>query len=261
MTEPAQGESGPSPFPPVQDVSPGAPLAWLMRGALDLRACPASSLFYGAVFAVMGWALLWVFRHAYAYTSALATGFLLLGPFLSIGLYDVSRRRERGEPCALRPTLSAWRPALGAIGVFAIILTVIMLVWARASLVIFALFFTSEMPTLEGFLGQVVRFQNLEFLLVYFGAGALFAALVFAISVVSIPMMMDRGTDAVVAAITSVRALSANPGAMAVWAGLIVLLTAVGFATAYFGLVVTVPLMGHATWHAYRELVGPGPSD
>jgi uncharacterized membrane protein len=130
-----------------------------------------------------------------------------------------------------------------------------MLVWARASLVTFALFFSTGMPTLKGFIGQVVSVEHLDFLFTYFAVGALFAAIVFAVSVVSVPMMLDRGTDTIVAALTSVRALFANLAPLTFWAVLIVVLIGAGFATFFLGLVVAVPVIGHATWHAYRDLV------
>jgi uncharacterized membrane protein len=203
----------------------------------------------------MGWLIAFTFRHAYEYVSALVTGFFLVGPFLATGLYALSRRRERGEAPRLAPTLAAWAPDAGAIGVFALVLTVILLVWARASLVVFALFYTSEMPSVAGFLGQVLSPDHLEFLFAYFCVGGAFAVLVFAISVVAVPLMLDRGTDGVTAVLASLRAFGANPAAMLVWGLVIVAVIGAGFALFFTGLVVAVPLIGHATWHAYRALV------
>ena len=111
--------------------------------------------------------------------------------------------------------------------------------------------------TVHGFLGQIFSLDNLEFLVAYACVGGFFALLVFAISVVSVPMMLDRGTDGVVAVLTSARAFAANLPAMIVWAVTIVVVVAAGFALLFVGLVVAVPLIGHATWHAYRALVEP----
>lgn len=249
-----------SPFPPIRRVTLGAPLRWLAAGARDFRQAPLPGLFYGACFALMGWLVWLVFRHAYEYTSALTAGFLLVGPFLCTGLYDASRRLQRGETVTLAPTLSAWRSNLGAFSLFALMLTIVMLIWARASLVTFALFFSSGMPTLSNFLARVVSPEHWDFVLTYFAVGGLFASIVFAISVVSVPMMLDRGTDSVVAALTSVRALFENFGPLLLWALLIVVVIGLGFATLFVGLMVAAPIIGHATWHAYRDLVGPQPT-
>ncbi len=244
-----------SSLPPIRTVAADAPFRWLASGWRDFRAHPFLSAFYGACFAAMGFLIYFVFERAYQYVSMLVTGFFLVGPFLAIGLYDLSRRREQGKPARLAPTLDAWRPNVGAVGIFALVLGVILLVWARASLVVFALFFTYELPDMHGFLEQVLSFKHVEFLLAYFCVGGFFATLVFAISVVSVPMMLDRNVDGIVAALTSLRAFAANVPAMVVWGLVIVVLTAAGFATGFVGLAVTVPIIGHATWHAYRELV------
>jgi uncharacterized membrane protein len=245
-----------SPFPPVRRIDGGAPLRWLAAGWRDLRAAPAASLFYGAAFAVMGWLIYLIFRHAHEYTSALTAGFLLLGPFLCTGLYDISRRLAAGQPVKLADTMTAWRANLGAFSLFALILTIVMLVWARASLVTFALFFSSGMPSLSGFLRRVASPEHWDFVLTYFAVGGVFATIVFALSVVSVPLMLARGTDTVVAAITSVRALTTNPVPLLLWAALIVLLVGAGFATFFLGLLLAVPVVGHATWHAYVDIVG-----
>ena len=262
MTEPdaientAGDTTARSPFPSVREVALLAPFEWLALGWSDLRRAPGPSLCYGIAFALMGWLIHVVFEQMVELTAALTAGFLLVGPFLATGLYDISRRLQNGNPVALRDTLTAWRANLGAFSLFALGLTVIALVWARASLVTFALFFSSGMPTLKNFFGQVISFEHIDFVLTYFAVGSLFAAIAFAVSVVSVPMMLDRGTDTVVAALTSVRALFTNPGPLLLWAACIVLIVGLGFATLFVGLVVAVPLIGHATWHAYQALVG-----
>ena len=255
---PADEQAGAGlPFPTIRNVGFGAPFQWIDRGFSDLKACPVASLFYGFCFTAMGLLVTFVFEHAYQYTSAVTTGFLLLAPFFAMGLYELSRRRELGQACALAPTLTVWRRNAGNIAVFAAVLTVIFLIWARASLVVFAIFYTREMPNLSGFLGQVLSMENLEFLLVYFGVGFVFALLVFAVSVVSIPLMLDRNQDAVTSMLASIRALAENPMPLLVWAALIVGLTLLGFMSFHIGLAVLMPVVGHATWHAYRDLVEP----
>lgn len=244
-------------IPKLRRVHVAAALVWLGRGAQDMQACPIASLFYGFCFAAMGLSVSAVFEHAYQYTSALTSGFLLLGPFFAMGLYELSRRREKGEGCRFASSLTVWRRNASNIGVFALVLTVVFLVWARASLVMFALFYTNEMPNLSGFLNQVIKLENIEFVAVYIGVGLIFAALVFAISVVAIPMMLDRRADAITSMFTSVAVVAANPAAMLVWAFLIVALTLIGFLTFHIGLIFLMPMIGHGTWHAYRALVEP----
>lgn len=245
------------PFPKPRDVDPRAPLRWIRQGFSDLMSCPIPSLFYGFCFAGMGLLVTLVFEHAYEYTMAVTSGFLLLGPLLAMGLYEISRRRELGHDCALAPSLVVWRRNAGNLGIFAVVLGVVFLVWARASLIMFALFYTSEVPNLTGFLSQLLKMENLEFLAVYFGVGLIFATIVFAVSVVSIPLMLDRNQDAITSMLASIGTLFRNPGPLMIWAVLIVALTAIGFATFHLGLVLLMPVIGHATWHAYRDLVEP----
>jgi uncharacterized membrane protein len=244
-----------SAFPDVREITFGQPLTWLANGWRDFLAHPLQSAFYGACFALMGWLIAFTFRNAYQYVSALVTGFFLVGPFFAIGLYDLSRRRQRGEPPRLGVTLDAWRSNVGAIGMFALVLGVILLVWARASLVVFALFYTHEMPSVEGFLAQMFSLDNLEFLVAYFCVGGFFAVLVFAISVVSVPMMMDRDTDGIVAVLASLKAFGSNLPAMLLWGLIIATVIGAGFALWFVGLVVAVPVIGHGAWHAYRDIV------
>lgn len=244
-------------FPVIRRIEPGAIFGWLRAGWLDVRRAGLVSLFYGACFAVAGWLLQLVFAKAYALFAGLTTGFLLLGPFLAMGLYDLSRRIELGSSPELRPSLSAWRSNLANVGLFAALLVIVLLVWARASIVIFALFFTGALPTFADVVRTVLTFEQPVFAFVYFAVGGFFAALIFAISVIAVPLMLDRKTDAVTSAIASVIACGRNPGPMLLWAGCIVFLVGVGFATLFVGLIVTMPLIGHATWHAYREVIAP----
>jgi len=249
------------PFPAVRSGLPlSAPFDWLRRGAEDLKAGGFASLFYGICFALGGFLLFMAFRHAVQLVTAVTAGFMLLGPFLALGLYELSRRRETGEALSLPATLTVWKRNFGCFGIYSLILIVIYLVWARASLVIFALFYQGGMPTLGSFMTQILKFDNIEFLLAYLAVGGIFAMLVFAVSVVSIPMMLERNKDTITAMIASFLALVRNLPMMLVWGALIVLLTVIGIATAFLGLIITMPLVGHATWHAYRALIEPPPS-
>ncbi len=244
-----------SPFPPIRRVGALKAFVWLQLGWRDMRAAPQASLFYGLCFAGMGFVLKIVLANAPQYLSALSCGFLLLGPLLSLGLYDISRRLEN-EKSGMLGSLFSMRGRWSNIGILALVLAVIMLVWARASLVVFALFYNKGMPTMQGFLSQLFSFSNLEFIAVYCCVGFIFASVVFAISWVSIPLMLDRDTDAITAMIISTVALFVNVPVTIVWALTIVGLVVIGFSTWNLGLIVAMPLVGHATWHAYREVVG-----
>jgi uncharacterized membrane protein len=230
-------------------------LVWLQLGWKDFCASPKVSLFYGVCFATMGLILTKILANVPQYLSAMSCGFLLLGPLLSLGLYDISRRLEQ-EKSRMLVTLFSMRGRWSNIGILALVLAVIMLVWARASLVVFALFYNKGMPTMQGFLSQLFSLSNLEFLAVYSCIGFVFASIVFAISWVSIPLMLDRDTDAITAMIISTVSLFINVPATIVWALMIVGFVVLGFLTWNLGLIIAMPVVGHATWHAYREIVG-----
>ena len=239
----------------IRKVPLGAPLGWVRQGAADLRATGARGLAYGIVFAAMGLALEHIYATHWQLTMALTAGFFLTGPFVLSGLYELSRQRELGQPPSLPASAICWRAHSSAFGFFAVLLPILMVFWARTSVVVFALFSTSGLPSVQDVLSQIFSTDNLEFLIVWTLVGLVFAAAAFSISVVSVPMMLDRRTDAITAMFNSVRALYANPAAMLVWAALIVALIGASLALAFVPLAITAPLIGHATWHAYRDLV------
>ena len=249
--------AGASALPAPRPVPALAPLGWLAAGWQDFRQSGYRAAFYGLVFACMGWAIAFVYETQWQLTMGLTAGFFLLGPFVCAGIHELSRQRERGEPPDLLRSLSCWRRAPGAIGFFAAMLTFLMIVWARVSVVLFALSSTTEFPTMRGMLAQIASASNVEFLALWGAVGFVFASLVFAISLVSMPMMLDRGSDTMIAVFASARALAANPAAAYVWAASIVLLIGASLVFWLGLLVVTAPLVGHATWHAYRALVPP----
>ncbi|MDB5928440.1 MAG: integral rane protein, partial [Polaromonas sp.] len=206
----------------------GAPFGWLAAGWRDLAAHPGIGLFYGACFWLMAFTLGAVFRAKPEYTLTIASGCLLVGPFLAMGLYETSRRRERGLTPALGESLTCWDAHIRSMGMLVLVLVVLELLWGRASLVVFAVFFNTGMPSTTGVINAVFNPGNLEFIAVYLAVGGLFAALVFSTAVVSIPMILDRDTDAVTAAITSIRVVLSHPGAMLLWGLLLTALTGLG---------------------------------
>jgi uncharacterized membrane protein len=229
---------------------------WLAAGWSDMVACPGISLFYGALFWLMAYVLGAVFFSRPEYTMSIASGCLLLGPFLALGLYEVSRRREQSLQPHLLSSLLCWRSHVRSMGMLVLVLIVLELLWGRASLVVFAVFFNTGMPSTTGVLQAIFNPENWEFVVAYMVVGAAFATLVFALSVVSIPMILDRDTDAISAAITSVEVVFHNTGVILLWGAIIAVLVGVALVVpGSAGLIVVGPLLGHASWHAYRGAV------
>jgi uncharacterized membrane protein len=240
-------------------VSTEQPWAWLAQGWQDLCRAPSVSLAYGIMFSLAGLTLtaaIWLID-AFYLVLPLAAGFLLMGPILSVGLYEVSRRLAAGEAVSLGEALTAWRKNEVQIALLGLALVLFLMAWMLLAMIIFALFFSDRLPNPDNFISEVFfSVESIPFLIVGTGVGAVLAALVFAISAISIPMLLDRDVDVLTAVVTSLTAVRRNLGVMAVWAGLIVLFIGAGLVTAYLGLIVTLPLVGHAAWHAYKDVVG-----
>ncbi len=242
--------------PPIRlrELGFGAPLQWLAAGWRDFLRAPLIGLFYGGCFMVMGWALLKVFEHAPAYTLALSAGFLLMGPFLCLGLYRTSQRLERGEKPDFGDSLLAWDTRTGQLAIFGFVLLVLEMLWGRATLVVFAVSFDG-MPDFKGSLLALLDPENLPFIVAWAAVGAVFAGLIYAISVVSIPMILHRQTDAITAGLTSLRLVLTQTAVMLWWGALIAALVTVAMLPWFAGLLVVGPVIGHASWHAYRAAV------
>ena len=172
-----------------------------------------------------------------------------VAPVLALGLYSISRQLERGMTPSLSVCIRDLRHTFGTAMVFALALLVLFLVWARAGSMVHVFFPMRPQPHWS---------ELLAFFAIGSAVGSIFALLTFVFSAFSLPMICDREADAVTAIVTSVNAVLRNKAAMAVWALLIVTLTAIGFATALIGLAVVIPVLGHATWHAYKETIDAG---
>ncbi len=232
-----------------------APFSWLARGGQDLLKHPGIALFYGLCFWGMAQVLALVFQHKPEYTLSMVSGCLLVGPFLAMGLYEVSRKREQGEVPDMASSLMCWDQHIGSMAMLVLVLMVLELLWGRASLVVFAVFFNTGMPSTTGAIEAVFNPQNIEFLLVYLAVGGVFAALVYGLSVVSIPMILDRDTDAVSAVLTSMRVVFAHPAVLLLWGLLLSVLVLAALWPWALGIIVVGPWLGHASWHAYRGCV------
>ena len=256
--------AGPAPYVPPPSQAPPKeivnlhlrdPFRWLLLGWRDLLAAKGISIFYGVCFWTMALVLGAVFRNNPEYVMTIASGCLLVGPFLAMGLYEVSRRREQGIKPELGASLICWDSHLGSMGLLVLVMTVLELLWGRASLVVFAVFFNTGMPSTVGVIQAIFNPDNWQFLVVYLVVGGVFAGLVFAVTVVAIPMILDRDTDAISAAITSLQVVFANTAVMVLWGLLITALVFAALLPWGLGLLVIGPWLGHASWHAYRGSV------
>jgi uncharacterized membrane protein len=231
---------------PCRTLDMAAPLRWLRLGWVDMKRAPRLSLTYG--FALMLVSVLialftWRFGTMALYIG-LATGFVFVGPVLAVGLYSISRQLGQGLQPVLGHCLREGTQHIKELLVLGVMLLVVLLVWARAAAMVHVFFPVIAEPGLR---------ELLPFLGIGSAVGAIFALIVFAASAFSLPFILDRKVDAITATVSSFNAVLRNKKPMALWAALIGLSVAIGFATAFVGLIVLLPLIGHATWHAYEE--------
>lgn len=261
MSSDLMDQAGPAALPPrVRPVATDRPWAWLTAGWRDLQAARSVSLAYGAAVTLAGWVLaLLLFEAGTPWAVLPATaGFFLVAPLLAAGLYEVSRLRQEGREPTLGDALGAFRRNGGQLAFMGVVLLLIHLVWVRVAGLLFALFFgIGFSPSLADLpLAMLRSGELLPFLVIGTGFGFLLATAAFAASAVSIPMLVDRPDITAPEAVTvSIQAVLENWRAMALWAGLIVLFTGLALVPFFLGLVVAMPLIGHATWHAYRDMV------
>lgn len=239
----------------IQTLQMASPWRWLRAGWQDLWSHPGIAFFYGVCFCGMAWALRLVFYNNPEYTLSAISGCLLVGPFLALGLYDVSLRKERGEVTTLRNSLFCWRSHVPTMGMLVMVMIVLELLWGRASLVVFAVFFNTGLPSTASVLEAVFNPQNWEFVAAYVFVGGFFAGLVFASMMVAIPMILHRDTDAITACVTSLRVFVTQTGPCVVWALVIFFSVMLALWLWGLGLLLIGPWLGFASWHAYRDAV------
>jgi uncharacterized membrane protein len=232
--------------------------AALRAGWADFGRVPAYSLVFGIFYALVGGALVWVALasdHDLA-VFPLMSAFFLVGPITAVGLYEISRRLGAGEPLSLAAVAGAFGRNAFQIAFFGAMLVFVGLAWMKVAYFIYAIFFGSAALELSELISAALTTpRGLQFLAIGNVIGIVLATVVFSMSVIAVPMLLDRDVDAVTAALTSIEAVKASPLAFAGYAALIVFFIGLGLATFMVGLVVTLPLIGHATWHLYKRAV------
>lgn len=232
-------------------------------GINDFRSAPKYGLFFGGMYAVAGWVLLlmlWLFE-LYYLVYPIAMGFALIAPFASVGFYSVSDFLEKGKPLSWPAVFGAVRDASKRdLRWMALITGFTFFMWIDYAVIIFLSFMGFDALGPQAFDLIVNTREGWMFLVAGHIAGAVIAIIVFSISVVTYPMLYDRDIDFVTAMVTSVRLVFANPVTMLGWCAFIAVLTGLSLLSAFVGLFIMLPVLGHASWHLYRRAVGPQPS-
>lgn len=244
-------DPGPRPFlAPCARLGFDAPWRWLRLGWADLRRAPAPTAVFGVVIVVVSIGVSWLAWSLgrFALLATLLTGFVFVAPMICVGLYCVSHALERGRRPRLADSFVLARRVIGQAGVYAIAQGVVILLWSRAGMMVGA-FFPIDESNADALW---------EYLAVGSGVGAVFATVTFAVAAFSLPMIADRDVDMITAAISSVNAVLRNKPVAILWAAIIVLLTVLGFATAFVGLGLVMPWLAYSAWHAYRETIDAG---
>ena len=244
------------PLPGIRRIGIERPLTWLMAGWGDLKSNPMPSLAYGLLFALCGDLIILATLDRPHLLTVSVSGFFLIAPLLAAGLNELSRSHAAGEKPLFIDTLHCFRRNWESLALFGLLLALVGLMWERFSAIAFALLGSSSGIDARAFLFSLITSsEHTAFIATWFALGGILALCVFAVSVVTVPMMLDHDADMPTATLTSVRAFMLNSGPLLLWAAILVALTLIGFATLLFGLVILMPILGHATWHAYRDLV------
>jgi uncharacterized membrane protein len=249
-----------SPAPAIRHIAKEDLRAVLARGLADFAAFRTDVIFLCVMYPVVGLVLA---RLAFGYDLLplifpLASGFALIGPFAAVGLYEMSRRREAGLDVTWADSVKVVQsPSFGAIVLLGLLLMAIFLLWLLAAEAIYQMTLGPEPPTSIGSFIRDVFSTGAGWTMIGVGCGIgfLFAVLAFGISLVSFPLLLDREAGVDTAVLTSVRTVIANPAAMTVWGLIVVGGLVIGSIPFFLGLIVVMPVLGHSTWHLYREVV------
>lgn len=247
-------EAAPTAFE-IRSVPVRQSIEWLKQGWKDVKYIGWPGFANGALIAILGGVLLMLgSTHLYLTTAAI-TGYLLVGPVMTTGLCELARRREAKEPLGFDESLQALTRNPQGLMRFGAVLALIAIAWIALSTILLESVLSTSMPTLSVMLWGGSAGLTVSQFFGYVGCGAVLAVVVFAVSVVAVPLLIDRHASAGQAIAASVRATLKNLPAMVVWAALIVGVTVLGFLTLLIGMVIVAPLLGYATWHAYRDLI------
>lgn len=245
--------------PPVTPPSPAtvdlmAPLRWLRLGWIDFLRNPIPGLFHGLLLAVFGWVLIALARNQFWLLAGAFSGFLLVAPILTTGLYEISRQYGLGQSLGLRDVFRLWAHRDGRLVKFGLMLSLAGTGWVLTSASLITLLSPVRIASPVDFLQHVVLAKDSHLFELWLLLGGVLAAPVYASSVVAIPMLVDTRASVLEAVQTSWRVVAVNPIAMGLWAVIIMGFVGAGLFTALFGLVFVIPMVAHASWHAYKEL-------
>jgi uncharacterized membrane protein len=231
-------------------------IEWLRRGWDDFKHLKSASLAHGALNTALGAILLMLgSSHAYLVAAAIS-GYLLVGPIMTTGLCELSRRRAAQEGTGFDESLQGMTRNPEGLLYFGVVLAIVAAAWFVVSGILLQSVLHASAPSLgDALWGSLSDAASRSQMLAYIGSGAVLAAIVFTLSVVAVPLIIDRHASALDAMWISAKAMFWNLPAMIVWAALIVGLTVIGFAPFLFGMIIVAPVLGHATWHAYRDLI------
>ena len=241
--------------PGIRNANTGAAFSWLRQGAHDFASAPLLSLGYGLIFALLSAGIAYASINQPGLTLTFVASLLIVGPFLATGLYQVARLQDEGKAFSLRDTLQILNRHKARVAVFVLMLLLMTVAWIRLSSLFVAVYYGQVSLDIGMFASAFGSAEGLRFAAPLMITAVLFAFLIFTVSALSLPMIIDGKAEIIPAFLTSLKAIASQPGTMLVWAGLIAALTLMGIATLFIGLIFIFPVLGYATWHSYRDMV------